>query len=179
MSRTQLSNFTFTFHFHELEKEMAIHPSILAWRIPGTGEPGGLPSMRSHRVRHDWDDLAAAAALRSDSYTGFHQATIEVLASLFSFLEALGENSFPCVFQFLEAAPLFWLKVFFLHLPSQKWQIKPYHTASQCVLPPSSPFKDPCDYIEPTWIIQDNLPKVNWLERLIPSATIIPFCLVT
>ena len=51
-SRTQLS-FTFTFHFHALEKEMATHSSVLAWRIPGTGEPGGLPSMGSHRVGHD------------------------------------------------------------------------------------------------------------------------------
>ena len=59
-SRTRL-NFTFTFHFHALEKEMATHSSILAWRIPGTGEPGGLPSMGSHRVGHDWSDLAAAA----------------------------------------------------------------------------------------------------------------------
>ena len=50
---TRLSNFTFTFHFHVLEKEMATHSSVLAWRIPGTGEPGGLPSMGSHRVRHD------------------------------------------------------------------------------------------------------------------------------
>ena len=49
-------------HFHALEKEMATHSSILAWRIPGTGEPGGLPSMGSHRVGHDWSDLAAAAA---------------------------------------------------------------------------------------------------------------------
>ena len=61
-SQTQLSDFTFTFHFHALEKEMATHSSVLAWRIPGTGEPGGLPSMGSHRVRHDWCDLAAAAA---------------------------------------------------------------------------------------------------------------------
>ena len=52
-SRTRLSNFTFTFHFHALEKEMATHPNILAWRILGTGEPGGLPSMESHRVGHD------------------------------------------------------------------------------------------------------------------------------
>ena len=52
-SRTRLSDFTFTFHFHALEKEMATHSNILAWRIPGTGEPGGLPSMGSHRVRHD------------------------------------------------------------------------------------------------------------------------------
>ena len=61
-SRTRLSNFTFTFHLHALEKEMATHSSVLAWRIPGTGEPGGLPSMGSHRVGHDWSDLAAAAA---------------------------------------------------------------------------------------------------------------------
>ena len=52
-SRTQLSDFTITFHFHALEKEMATHSNVLAWRIPGTGEPGGLPSMGSHRVRHD------------------------------------------------------------------------------------------------------------------------------
>ena len=52
-SRTWLCDFTFTFHFHALEKEMATHSSVLAWRIPGMGEPGGLPSMGSHRVRHD------------------------------------------------------------------------------------------------------------------------------
>ena len=52
-SRTQLSDFTFTFHFYALEKEMATHSSVLAWRIPGMEEPGGLPSMGSHRVRHD------------------------------------------------------------------------------------------------------------------------------
>ena len=51
--RTQLSDFTFTFHFHTLEKEMATHSNVLALRIPGTGEPGGLPSMGSHRVGHD------------------------------------------------------------------------------------------------------------------------------
>ena len=61
-SQTRLSYFLFTFHFHALEKEMAIHSSILAWRIPGTVEPGGLPSMGSHRVGHDSSDLAAAAA---------------------------------------------------------------------------------------------------------------------
>ena len=60
-SWTRLSDFTFTFHFHALEKEMATHSSVLAWRIPGMGEPGGLPSMGSHRVRHDWSDLAVAA----------------------------------------------------------------------------------------------------------------------
>ena len=60
-SQTRLSDFTFPSHFHALEKEMATHSSVLAWRIPGTGEPCGLPSMGSHRVGHDWSDLAAAA----------------------------------------------------------------------------------------------------------------------
>ena len=61
-SQTWLSDFTLTFHFHALEKEMATHSSVLAWRIPGTAEPGGLPTMGLHRVRHDWSNLAAAAA---------------------------------------------------------------------------------------------------------------------
>ena len=60
-SWTRLNDFTFTFHFHALEKEIATHFSVLAWRIPGMAEPGGLPSMGSHRVRLDWSDLAAAA----------------------------------------------------------------------------------------------------------------------
>ena len=60
-SRTWLSDFTFTFHFHALEKDMATHSSVLAWKIPGTGEPGRLLSLGSHRVGHDWSDLAAAA----------------------------------------------------------------------------------------------------------------------
>ena len=61
-SQTWLSDFPFTFHFPALEKEMATHSSVLTWRIPGTVESGGLPSMGSHRVKHDWSDLAAAAA---------------------------------------------------------------------------------------------------------------------
>ena len=60
-SQTRLRDFTFTFHFHELKKEMATHSNVLAWKIPGTAEPGGLPSMGSHRVGHNWSDLAAAA----------------------------------------------------------------------------------------------------------------------
>ena len=60
-SRTRLSDFTFTFHFHSLEKEMATHSNVLAWRIPGTGEPGGLPSMGLHRVGHDWSNLTAVS----------------------------------------------------------------------------------------------------------------------
>ena len=65
-SRTRLSDFTFTFHLHASEKEMATHSSVLAWRIPGMGKPGGLPSMGLHRVGHDWSDLAAATAVRLD-----------------------------------------------------------------------------------------------------------------
>ena len=57
-----MSDFTFTFHFHALEKEMATHSSVLAWRIPGKAEAGGLPSMGSHKVGYDWSNLAAAAA---------------------------------------------------------------------------------------------------------------------
>ena len=67
-SWTRLSDFTFTFHFHALEKEMATHSSVLAWRIPGMGEPGGLPSPGLHRVGHDWSDLAAVARCFLTSY---------------------------------------------------------------------------------------------------------------
>ena len=74
-SRTRPSDFPFTFHFHALEKEIATHSSVLAWRIPGTGEPGGLQSMGSHRVRHDRSNLAAAAARKS--------AAIAIYTSIF------------------------------------------------------------------------------------------------
>ena len=86
-SRTQLSDFTFSFHFHALEKEMATHSSVPAWRIPGTGEPGGLPSMGLHRVGHDQSDLAAAAAaekmdkfLESDNPPRLNHEEIENLS---------------------------------------------------------------------------------------------------
>ena len=69
--RTRLNNFTSTFHFHALEKEMATHSSVLDWRIPGTGEPGGLPSVGSRRVGHDWSDLAAEAAVAKLKYDVF------------------------------------------------------------------------------------------------------------
>ena len=69
-SLTWLRDFPFTFHFHALEKEMATHSSVLAWRIPGTEEPGGLPSMGSHRVGHDWSGLAAAAVENHCSLQG-------------------------------------------------------------------------------------------------------------
>ena len=64
-SQTRLSDFTFAFHFHALEKEMATHSSVLAWRIPRTREPGALLLMGSHRVRHDWNDLAAWHHIRA------------------------------------------------------------------------------------------------------------------
>ena len=66
-SRTRLSDFTFTFHFHALEKEMATHSGVLAWRIPGMAEPGGLLSMGSYRAGHDCSDLAAVAAANSSN----------------------------------------------------------------------------------------------------------------
>ena len=81
-SRTWLSDFTFTFHFHALEKKMATHSNVLAWRIPGTGEPGGLPSMGSHRVRHDWSDLAAAAAAAADTTKDAHWGGEELVKGL-------------------------------------------------------------------------------------------------
>ena len=75
-SQTRLSDFTFTFHFPALEKEMATHSSVLAWRIPRTGEPGGLPSLGSYRVGHDWSDLAAAAAAAISLNTFYMQSSI-------------------------------------------------------------------------------------------------------
>ena len=85
-SRRRLSDFTFTFHFHALEKEMATHSSVLAWTIPGTGEPGGLPSMGSHRVGHDWSDLAGAAAWgRGERHSGITYSMW--MKSLFDWLD--------------------------------------------------------------------------------------------
>ena len=60
---TRPSDFSFTFHFHALEKEVATHSRVLVWRIPGTGEPGGLPSMGSHRVGHDCTDLVVVVVI--------------------------------------------------------------------------------------------------------------------
>ena len=93
---TRLSGFTFTFHFHALEKEMATHSSVLAWRIPGMGVPGGLPSIGSHRVGHDWSDLAAAAAcyhLPSPSPLAFslsqHQGLFQWVSSSYQVAKVL------------------------------------------------------------------------------------------
>ena len=78
-SRTRLSDSTFSFPFYTLETEMATHSSVLAWRIPGMGEPGGLPSLGSHRVRHDWSNLAAAAAAWYLSEPcQFHRAIVNI-----------------------------------------------------------------------------------------------------
>ena len=88
-SWTRLSNFTFTFHFHALEKEMATHSSVLAWRILGTGEPGGLPSLGSHRVRHNWSDLAAAVSLL--------KCTLEVYATFGNLQTLLLMRNVPCL----------------------------------------------------------------------------------
>ena len=76
-SWTRLRAFTFTFHFHALEKEMATHSSVLAWRIPGMGEPGGPLSMGSHRVGHNWSYLAAAAAHASTVILKILQARLQ------------------------------------------------------------------------------------------------------
>ena len=81
-SWTQLSDFTFIFHFHALETETATHSSVLAWRIPGIGEPGGLPSMGSHRIRHDWRDLAAAWFILKIDF--FSRKSSEVLGVYFN-----------------------------------------------------------------------------------------------
>ena len=80
LARTQ-SDFTFTFHFHALEKEMATHSSILAWRTPGTEEPSGLPSMGSHRVGHDWSDLVAAAAAANEDMDSLFTGALPVFFS--------------------------------------------------------------------------------------------------
>jgi len=93
-SQTQLSDFTFTFHFHALEKEMATHSSVLAWRVPGMGEPGGLPSMGPHRVRHDWSDLAAAAATKILSFFLICKMIQYFAIYLFLFLEKI--CNYPC-----------------------------------------------------------------------------------
>ena len=84
-SRTRLSDFPFTFHFHALEKEMATHSSVLAWRIPGTEKCGGLPSMGSHRVGHDWSDLAVAAA--EEKKKGYEKIFEEIIVENFPNME--------------------------------------------------------------------------------------------
>ena len=98
--RVGLSDFTFTFHFHVLEKERATHSSVLAWKIPWTEEPGGLQSMGLHRVRHDWCDLAAAAAKPESKpflVTGGPTSTLEHLPKflLTKFSRFKADHFFP------------------------------------------------------------------------------------
>ena len=96
LSRAQLSDFTFIFHFHALEKEMATHSSVLAWRVPGTGEPGGLLSTGLHRVRHNWSDLAAAASLKTNklNYLFFPTLTFpyNILCSALFYMPIFGDH---------------------------------------------------------------------------------------
>ena len=101
-SWTRLSNFIFTFHFPALEKEMATHSSLLAWRILGTGEPGGLPSMGSHKVGHDWSNLAAAAAAKF--------LVLSALQSWRLFKKELTDHRLYVLFPFQNRATLFLLK---------------------------------------------------------------------
>ena len=91
-SQTRLSGFTFTFHFHALEKEMATHSSVLAWRIPGTGEHDGLPSMGWYRVGHNWSDLAAAAAAAAE----FQERSCLKLLKNLSKWEVLESTVYEC-----------------------------------------------------------------------------------
>ena len=94
-SQIWLSDFTFTFHFHAVQKEMAPHSSVLAWRIPGKVAPGGLPSMGYHRVGHYWSNLAAAAAAKdtnSDLKIGDYQFHVGLPCAR---LEVLGSHSVP------------------------------------------------------------------------------------
>ena len=95
-NQTQLNNFLFTFHFHALEKAMATHSSVLAWRIPGMGEPGRLPSMGLHRVGHDWSHLAAAAAdSKNLKIMLFLKHSGNLSISLIFFLPSCSYRKFP------------------------------------------------------------------------------------
>ena len=139
LSRTWLSGFTFTFHFHALEKEMAPHSSVLAWKIPGTVEPGRLPSVGLHRVGHDWRDLAVAVSITSVSVAKichsriliifWRQIKIYGIAEQVSNLVSLKKIFFKCLitiylvdigrsfFFFLTNIYLFtFIKIFNIHL---------------------------------------------------------------
>ena len=100
-----MSDFTFTFHFHALEKEMATYSSVLAWRIPGMGDPGGLPSMGSHRVGHDWRNLAGAAAWNNPGDTDGKESVSNVgdLGPIHGSGRCPGEgNGYPLQYSCLE-----------------------------------------------------------------------------
>ena len=105
------------FNFHALEKEMATHSSVLAWRIPGTGEPGGRPSMGSHRVRHDWSNLAAA-----DSRAGLRKKESEVTQLCLTLWDPMDcsppGSSVPGI---LQARALEWVAISFSNVWKLKW----------------------------------------------------------
>ena len=120
-SRTQLSDFPFSFHFPALEKEMATHSSVLAWRIQGTVEPGGLPSMGSYRVGHDWSDLAAAAAeiSKQGKLVKYYHEAIHFGGTCFDVCVGVltrGVNKFPSPYPFVPKAFLDFQKYLLLPL---------------------------------------------------------------
>ena len=92
-SRTRLSDFPFTVYFHALEKGMTTHSSVLAWRIPGTGEPAGRPSMGSHRVGHNWSDLAAAAAAAAAAASLFTPDSVKSCKQGLNIILSLSKNN--------------------------------------------------------------------------------------
>ena len=138
----QLSDFTFTFHFHALEKEMATHSSVLAWRIPWTEKPGRLQSMGSHRVGHDWSDLAAAAAtkvlfpklvLKFKSHQVFHLTRLlSIWCFTFTFV----------LFFFFQFYFIFKLYIIVFVLPNIKMNPPQVYMCSPSwtLLPPPSPY---------------------------------------
>ena len=119
----RLRDFTFTFHFHALEKEMATHSSVLAWRIPGTEEPGGLPSMGSHRVGHDWSDLAAVAAAAVILEPPKIKSVIVSIVSSSIYHKVMEHDAMIINFWMLSFKPAFSLSFFtFMHW-RRKWQL--------------------------------------------------------
>ena len=101
----QLSDFTFTFHFHALEKGMATHSSVLAWWIPGTTEPGGLPSMGSYTLGHNWSNLAVVAAASISIYISI-SISISICIGIFLIILVLFFRSFPSLVPFTFLAKL-------------------------------------------------------------------------
>ena len=144
-----VSDFTFTFHFHVLEKEMATHSSVLAWRIPGTGECGGLPSMGSHRVGHDWSDLAAAAAAEC-----VHAKSLQLCPSLCDLMDCSPPGSF--VHETLQERILEWVS-----MPSSRgssqFRVRTHVSNISCIsrwvlVPPWKPYMQSTSCETPSWI---------------------------
>ena len=138
---------TFTFHFHALEKEMATHSSVLAWRIPGTAEPGGLPFVGSHRVRHDWSDLAAAAAASFFLELFLHWSPVAYWAPT-----ALGHSSLSVLY--------FYLFIQFMGSSRQEYWS-------------GLPFPFPVDHIlselstmtHPSWAALQGMAQFHWVRQ--------------